>query len=293
MDLLRRVSNPLELEKLIQQLYVAKNKGSVDFSNLTNTQTKQIANALNNITGFAVRLHTYNLNSNNISRVPLKVTSPDLGDEVMIVKDTQNTEVKSFPLGSNPYVIKGGDLDLSSFDGTGKYLRVYTQIDNNNSYDTLFGTGTSNFKDYNFGTYNTGAYFQMSVENFGSPLQKTTNPYSVQIENNISEAFKLTMVAQYVTKILDSPSTQTYLTEQWQNWDYVYPYWSINMQGVSRNIKFELYALDAFGTPGNTQLVGNGYAYSGEDYSGNNWMGEMSPWNGYNTRNYKIVISYQ
>ena len=293
MNLLGRVSNPLELEKLIQQLYVAKNKGSVDFSNLTNTQAKQIANAINNITGFGVRLYTRNLDSNNISRVPFKVTSPDLGDEVMIVKDTQNTEVKFFPLGSNPYVIKGEDLDLSSFNGTGKYLRVFTQVDNNSNYHILFGNNSGNtFKDFNFGTYNTAAYFQISVENYGSQLQRAT-PYNIKIENNITEDFNLKMYAENAIQVLNKPQTQDYQTNHWQNWDYVYPYWSINMQGVSRNIKFELYALDAFGTPGNTQLIGNGYAYSGGDYNGDNWMGEMSPWSRYNTRNYKIVISYQ
>ena len=289
MNLLKRVTNPNELERIIQQLL--NQKGRVDFSNLTNTQTKQIANALNNITGFAVRLLTYNLNSNNISRVPLKVTSPDLGDEVMIVKDTQSTEVKFFPLGANPYVIKGGDLDLSSFNGTGKYLRVYAQIDNNNGYDTLFGTGTSNFKDYNFGTYNTGAYFQMSVENFGSPLQRAT-PYNIRIENNITEDFNLKMYAENAIQVLNKPQTQDYHTNHWQNWDYVYPYWSINLSGIDKNVKFELFALNAYGTPGNTQLIGNGYAYSNGNYSGDNWLNQIAQWNGYNTRDYKIVVSY-
>lgn len=291
MDLLRRVSNPLELEKLIQQLYVAKNKGSVDFSNLTNTQTKQIANAINNITGFAVRLNTYNLNSNNISRVPFKVTSPDLGDEVISVKDTQGTEVKFFPFGSNPYVIKGGDLDLSSFNGTGKYLRVFTQI-NNNNYQLLFGNNSGNtFKDFNFGTYNTGAYFQISVENFGSPLQRAT-PYNIRIENNITEDFNLKMYAEYAIQVLNKPQTQDYYTNQWQNWDYVYPYWSINLSGINKNVKFELFALNAYGTPGNTQLIGNGYAYSNGNYPGDNWLNQIDQWNGYNTRDYKIVVSY-
>lgn len=292
MKLLGRVSNPLELEKLIQQLYVAKNQGSVDFSNLTNTQTKQIANALNNITGFAVRLYTYNLDSNNISRVPLKVTSPDLEDEVMIVKDTQNTEVKFFPLGSNPYVIKGGDLDLSSFNGTGKYLRVFTLIDNDNSYQMLFGNNSGNtFKDFNFGTYNTAAFFQISVEDYGSQLQRAT-PYNIRIENNITEDFNLKMYAENAIQVLNKPQTQDYQTNHWQNWDYVYPYWSINLSGINKNVKFELFALNAYDTPGNTQLIGQGQAYNGGNYSGDNWLNQIAQWNGYNTRDYKIVVSY-
>ena len=293
MNLLGRVSNPLELEKLIQQLYVAKNEGSADFGNLTNVQTKQIANALNNITGFAVRNYSYSMDNYGITRVPFVISSPDVGTEPMIIKDNQSNEIKFFPLGSNPYVIKGGDIDLSSFNGTGKYLRVYTQIDNAVNYDTLFGTNTPAFKDFVFGTYNSGAYFQVSVEDFGSPLQRSTNPYSVEIVNNISESFKIKMQTTYATEYLNTPSNQTYLTKQYQNWDYVYPYWSIDLSGKNVNVKFELYALDINGTPGNNQLVGNGYAYNGGNYNGDYYMGEMTPWNGYNTRKYRIVISYQ
>lgn len=268
------------------------NKFNEIFNNLSNKQAKQIANAVGNITGFAIRNYSYNMNNNGISRVPFTINSNDYGSEEMIVKDNLSNETKFYPLGSNPYVIKGGDIDLSSFNGTGKYLRIYTQVDNNNNYQMLFGNNSGNiFKDFNFGTYNTAAYFQISVENYDSQLQRAT-PYNIRIENNITEDFNLKMYAENAIQVLNKPQTQDYQTNHWQNWDYVYPYWSINLSGINKNVKFELFALNAYGTPGNTQLIGQGQAYSGGNYSGDNWLNQIAQWNGYNTRDYKIVVSY-
>ena len=91
------------------------------------------------------------------------------------------------------------------------------------------------------------------------------------------------MYSQYYAEFLDSTTGSTVTTHQWQNWNYIYPYWSIDMTNETQGVKFELYHKET------NQLLGNGYAYPGGNYSGDNYMGQVS--NGYGTNNFKIVIS--
>ena len=271
MDLLRRVSNPLELEKLIQQLYIAKNKRSVDFSNLTNLQAKQIANAISNIQGFAIRKYGYNLG--NIS-IPLLIN----GVEKFNLNDTGNQEVKYYPTSDAPLTITCRE-DFNPPLNTGEYIRIYTQVDNGLSVDRIF---KSIPKDTLIGVYNTGAYFQQSKENFGSDLQVGT-PFNIEVVNNTTKSPKLKMYSQYYAEFLSSVTGSTITTQQWQNWNYLYPFWSIDMTNETQGVKFELYHKET------NQLLGNGYAYPGGNYSGDNYMGQVGPY--YSTNNFKIVIS--
>mgnify|MGYP003597265590 CR=1 FL=1 len=138
-------------------------------------------------------------------------------------------------------------------------------------------------KDTLIGVYNTGAYFQQSKENFGSDLQVGT-PFNIEVVNNTTKSPKLKMYGQYYTEFLSSQNGSTITTHQWQNWNYIYPYWSIDMRNETQGIKFEIYHKET------NQLIGNGYAYPGRNYSGDNWMGQI--YQGYSTNNFKIVISY-
>ena len=242
------------------------------FKNLTNLQAKQIANAISNITGFAIRKYGYNLG--NIS-VPLLIN----GVENYNLNDTASQEVKFYPNSEPPLTITCRE-DFNPTLGVGQYIRVYTQIDNNQTIDRLF---KSIPKGTLFGVYNTGAYFQQSKENFGSDLQAGT-PFNIEVVNNTTKNPKLKMYSQYYAEFLSSVTGSTITTQQWENWNYLYPYWSIDMTNETQGVKFELFHKET------NQLLGNGYAYHGGNYSGDNYMGQVS--NSYSTNNFKIVISY-
>ena len=241
------------------------------FLNLTNVQKKQIANALSDITGFAIRKYGYNLG--NIS-IPLLIN----GVEKFNLNDTSNQEVKYYPTSDAPLTITCRE-DFNPTLGTGQYIRVYTQIDNNQTIERLF---KSIPKGTLFGVYNTGAYFQQSKENFGSDLQVGT-PFNIEVVNNTTKSPKLKMYGQYYSEFLSSKNGSVITTHQWRNWNYIYPYWSIDMTNETQGIKLELYHKET------NQLLGNGYAYPGSNYSSDNWMGQI--YQGYSTNNFKIVIS--
>ena len=241
------------------------------FKNLTNSQAKQIANAISNITGFAIRKYGYNLG--NIS-IPLLIN----GTENFNINDTGNQEVKYYPNSDAPLTITCRE-DFTPVLNTGEYIRIYTQIDNQGSTDKLF---KSIPKDTLIGVYNTGAYIQQSKENFGNDLQVGT-PLHIEVVNNTTKNPKLKMYSQYYAEFLSSENGSMITTSQWSNWDYIYPYWSIDMTNETQGVNFELFHKET------NQLIGNGYAYPGGNYSSDNWMGQIGPY--YSTNNFKIVIS--
>lgn len=241
------------------------------FKNLTNSQAKQIANAISNITGFAIRKYGYNLG--NIS-IPVLIN----GTENFNLNDTASQEVKYYPNSEAPLTITCRE-DFTPTLNTGEYIRVYTQIDNQGSIERLF---KSIPKDTLIGVYNTGAYIQQSKENFGSDLQVGT-PFHIEVVNNTTKNPKLKMYSQYYGEFLSSKNGSMITTSQWNNWNYIYPYWSIDMTNETQGVKFELFHKET------NQLLGNGNAYPGGNYSGDNYMGQI--YNGYNTNNFKIVIS--
>ena len=269
MNLQERTRNRTEISKLIQGLYF---KVKNIFKDLTNEEAKQIANAISNIKGFAIRKYGYNLG--NIS-IPLLIN----GVEKFNLNDTASQEVKYYPNSDAPLTITCRE-DFNPVLNTGEYIRIYTQIDNQGGIDRLFKSipaGTL------FGTYTTEAYFQQSKENFGNDLQ-TGTPFHVEVVNNTTKNPKLKMYSQYYTEFLSSQNGSVITTNQWGNWNYIYPYWSIDMTNETQGIKFELYHKET------NQLLGNGQAYPGGNYSGDYYMGQIS--NGYSTNNFKIVISY-
>ena len=268
MNLQERARNRTEISKLIQELYF---KIKNIFKDLTNDEVKQIVNAVSNITGFAIRKYGYNLD--NIS-VPLLIN----GVEKFNLNDTGGQEVKYYPTSDAPLTITCRE-DFNPSLNNGEYIRVYTQIDNGPGIDRIFKSIPKNTL---IGVYNTSAYFQQSKENFGSDLQVGT-PFNIEVVNNTTKSPTLKMYSQYYVEFLSSQDGSTITTHQWQNWNYIYPYWSIDMRNETQGIKFELYHKET------NQLIGNDYAYPGGNYSGDNWMGQI--YQGYSTNNFKIVIS--
>lgn len=271
MGLESEIKNSDFSQKQLRYLRNLISRIKVGFDNLTNKQAKQIANAISNITGFAIRKYGYNLG--NIS-VPLLIN----GVENFNLNDTPNQEVKYYPNSEAPLTITCRE-DFNPTLGVGQYIRVYTQIDNNQPIDRLFKSVP---KDTLFGVYNTDAYFQASKENFGSDLQPGT-PFNIEVKNNTTKSPRLKMYSQYYVEFLSSITGSTITTQQWLMWDYLYVYWSIDMTNETQGVKFKLYHKET------NQLLGNGYAYPGGNYSGDNYMGQVGPY--YSTNNFKIVIS--
>lgn len=240
------------------------------FSNLTNLQAKQITNAVSNITGFAIRKYGYNLG--NIS-VPLLIN----GVEKFNLNDTGNQEVKYYPNSDTPLTITCRE-DFNPPLNTGEYIRIYTRVDNGSSVDRIF---KSIPKDTLIGVYNTGAYFQQSKENFGRDLS-FDSPFKIEIVNNSSKNPKLRIYSQYYSEEFASTNGSLITTSQWADWNWVYPYFNIDLTNETQGIKFELYHKET-----NT-LVGNAWVYPGNKYV-NGYMGSI--YHGYPTDNYKLVIS--
>lgn len=271
MGLESEIKNSDFSQKQLRYLKNLISRIKVGFDSLTNSQAKQIANAITNITGFPIRKYGYDLD--NVS-IPLIIN----GVENYNLNDTESQEVKFYPNSEPPLTITCRE-DFNSTLGVGQYIRVYTQIDNNQNIDRLYKSipaGTL------FGVYNTGAYFRALKENFGSDLQPGT-PFNIEVENNTTKSPRLKMYSEYYAEFLSSVTGSTITTQQWQNWNYLYPYWSIDMTNETQGVKFELYHKET------NQLLGNGYAYPGGNYSGDNYMGQVDPY--YSTNNFKIVIS--
>lgn len=241
------------------------------FAKLTNRQAKEIANAISNTDGFAIRKYGYDVG--NIA-IPLIINNR----EKFKLNETLGNEIKFYPLADDPYFIKVSENYNPNLNN-GEYIRLYTQIDNNQTFDKLYKTFT---KGDLIGKYTTGCYFQVSKENFGNDLQVGT-PFHIEVVNNTTKNPKLKMYSQYYGEFLSSKNGSVITTSQWNNWNYIYPYWSIDMSNETQGIKFELFHKET------NQLLGNGYAYPGGNYSGDYYMGQI--YNGYNTNNFKIVIS--
>lgn len=247
---------------------------------------QDIRNINNNSTQGAFRKILARLRKLDLSEILPKlypyflIANPVLinGTENFNLNDTLSQEVKYYPNSEAPLTITCRE-DFTPTLNTGEYIRVYTQIDNQGSIERLF---KSIPKDTLIGVYNTGAYFQQSKENFGSDLQVGT-PFHIEVVNNTTKNPKLKMYSQYYGEFLSSKNGSMITTSQWDNWNYIYPYWSIDMTNETQGVKFELFHKET------NQLLGNGNAYPGSNYSGEYYMGQI--YNGYNTNNFKIVIS--
>ena len=249
------------------------------FANLTNSQAKQIANAIANITGGFIRIYGYDSGQGiPLPNLPLLVN----GSETIVLKNTSSTEVKTYPVSEYPLQIKTKE-DMNLNLGNGKYLSIYAQVDGVYGVYKLLKNVV---KDTLIGNFQKDAYFQYTIQDFGSDLVEA-QPYNVTIENNTSFLPKVRMESQYAGTSEEVMSNGKVISfTPYQNWDYAYSYWGgIDMTNESQSFKMELRTNDA-----NNSLLGTGYAYAGNNYPNtNNWIGQIQ--NGYGTRNFKIVIS--
>lgn len=261
--LIKRVALIPEVQYLLEK---SKNL----FVNLSNLQAKQIANAISNIQGFAIRKYGYNLG--NIS-IPLLINNV----EKFSLNDTGSQEIRFYPETEGILSITCGENFTPQLN-RGEYIRIYTQIDNNQSYDRIFKTIPKNTQ---IGVYTTSADFQCSKENFGRDLD-FDSPFKIEIINTSSKNPKLRIYSQYYSEEFASTNGSLITTSQWADWNWVYPYFNIDLTNETQGIKFELYHKET-----NT-LVGNAWAYPGNKYV-DGYMGSI--YHSYPTDNYKLVIS--
>ncbi len=278
MGLESEIKNSDFSQKQLRYLRNLISRIKVGFDSLTNSQTKQIANAIGSITGGFIRIYGYNNGNGVPPNVPLLVN----GAETIILKNTNSTELKFYPNSEYPLQIKTKE-DMNLNLPNGKYLRIYTKVDNLYGVDNLFKNIT---KDTLLGNFAVDAYFQVSIENYGNDLVQA-QPYNITIENSTTVLPRIRMEAQYAG-IPDEVVTNGKVINvtPFQNWDHTNPYWGgIDMTNETQGIKLQLYTNDS-----NNILLGTGYAYAGGNYPNtNNWIGQIQ--NYYGTRNFKIVIS--
>lgn len=246
---------------------------------------KGIANAIALVDGFTFRLYV-ELSGSGINSIPVVITSGDGKVSNFSFKDTANQEIKYYPDGTPNYTVKGVNVDLSSFNGTGKYLRIYTETDSPYDYPILYGNNAQPFNENTvIGIYSTAVLFQVDIQDFGGPLSQAT-PFNVELVNNTTKTPNIDLYSEYYIKKISTAGA--YQTAHWQYWDYINPHWSLDMTNETQNIRFDLYAINYYGNPGYT-LIGQGWAYAGSNYQGNNWMGQIQD---YNTRYFKIEMNY-
>ena len=285
MNLLGRVSNPLELEKLIQQLYVAKNKRSADFSKLSNQDSKHIYNAINSIIGQYLRYDCYTSYNDVVN-----INSYDL---------LLNGEAKSFTQTNNQnqwYPVQStfengfnlvSNIDLSLLDKPGYYFYINYSDNSGNSGEKIFKTYTRGQQLLNFAGNIRQPYLSIQIQNFGQDITPVTQPYNIQIENLTSLVPKLNVQSTYFRDTFNGINGNKQ-ESPYSMWDYLYTFFSIDMTNETQGIKFELYEMEY--NPSNPQLKGTGFAYPGSNYQGDYWIGQM--YNNGGQKNWKIKISY-
>ena len=102
MGLESEIKNSDFSQKQLRYLRNLISRIKVGFDSLTNSQAKQIANAIGNITGGFIRISGYNNANGVVPNVPLLVN----GAETIILKNTNNTELKFYPNSEYPLQIK-------------------------------------------------------------------------------------------------------------------------------------------------------------------------------------------
>lgn len=243
----------------------------IDFASLSNSQARQIGNSIANITGLVVR---------KIGYLTGNITIPLIINEIenLNLDDTGGREVISYPDLKVPIKITFRENFTPILD-EGEYIVIKTQIDNYTIVDSLF---KSIAKGTLIGVYHTNAFLYCDKKSFGNDLQ-VRSPFHIEVVNTTTTNPKLYIYNEYYSEFLSSVTGSTITTQQWDEWNYVEPRWSIDMTHETQSVKIELYHKET------NELLGVNQAYAGHNYWKWNKIAEIS--NNYSTNNFKLLIS--
>jgi hypothetical protein len=257
---------------IIKEIQSLKCKIANLFNNLTETQAKQISNAMNNIMDTPLYYYAYNTENNVfkflIDETPLNISNT-LGNQRMF-----------YPIQEAPYTVKVAE-DSTPTLSFGKYIFIDGNFDGV-QYQKLSKTLV---KDTVLGTYSNSANMSVRIENIGQELI-VAQPFNIEIENNTSKNSIINAISQYYSKDFQLTDNIIVQTEQYTLWDYIQlQVKGFNMIGESQSIRLTVW------DNAMTQQYGSQTFNVGTDYSGGNYgFGYIYP-NGGN-RNFKLIVEY-
>ena len=238
-------------------------------SEVTEDKAIELANAISNINAPSIRLYGY-----NIPWVINLIT--DSGSDITL-KDTGGVEKQYYIKGQFPIIVKAKE-DFAPQLSNGEYIYISCG-DNQNGGNKIY---KSISKDEIIANFGSGAYLQLQKQNFGNDLI-FADPYNFTFDNQTTEDISFFMYAQYAGGPVSGNSA---IVDVYTNWDYVYPYWSVDLTNSSKNVVLELWKADM------SQRIYSQTAQAGNDYSGNNYLGQAR-FSNYSTRDYKVIAKYQ
>jgi hypothetical protein len=256
---------------IIKELQNLKCKVANLFNNLTETQAKQISNAINNIMSTPL-YYAYNTD-NNVFKFLIDET-------ILSVSSTSGNQRMFYPLHEAPHTIKVAE-NANPILSFGKYIFIDGNFDGI-QYQKLSKTLV---KDTFICTYNSSALINIRVENIGQEVI-LAQPFNIEIENNTSKSSTVNATSQYYAKNFPLINNTIVQTEQYTLWDYIQlQVKGFNMIGESQSIKLTAWNNTI------TQQYGSQTFDVGIDYSGGNYgFGYLHPNDG--DRNFKLIVEY-
>ena len=242
------------------------------FKNLTETQAKQICNAINNIMTQPLFYYAYNMEGN---------TFKFLVDETPFnISDTLGNQRMFYPLQEAPYTVKVAENANPTLT-FGKYIFIDANFDGV-SYQKLSKTLV---KDTILGTYSNNANMNVRIENIGQEVV-VAQPFNIEIENNTSKSSIVNAISQYYAKSFPLTDNTTVQTEQYTLWDYIqFQMRGFNMIGETQSIRITVWDSSM------TQQYGSQTFNIGSDYSSGNY-GFGYIYENTGNRDFKIIVEY-
>lgn len=257
---------------IIKEIQSLKCKIDNLFNNLTETQAKQISNAMNNIMDTPLYYYAYNT-ENNVFKFLIDETP-------LNISNTLGNQKVAYSLQESPYTVKVAE-SINPNLPLGKYIFVEGNFDGVN-YQKLSKSLT---KDTVIGTYSTSSNMSVRIENIGQELI-VAQPFNILIDNNTNKINTLILYSQYYSKSSPLTDNITVQTEQYTLWDWIqFQIKGFNMIGESQSIRLTVWDNSM------TQQYGSQTFNVGTDYSGGTYVfGYIYP-NGGN-RDFKLIVEY-
>lgn len=260
--------------------------GSGGITNISERDARILANAL-----FSPQGAKFTYYSNQIPGgvfLPVEVSQQGEPNQIINITNTNGQQKNLYMIGNPVYNARINQCPNPTLQ-VGEYLYLNWYRDQNNPQNDrqiLFGNNLGPLPaNFNLGDFNTDFYIDFSKQNFGQQLSYVST--DIEAINNSSVASSKILIqanGQYYKseayKVSEIPNGHI-ITNHFNIWDYIYPYWQVNMVGEANGngIKFELF-------DSNDVLQGTQYAYNNNNYQGWNWIGQV-----YGQRTAKVIIS--
>ncbi|MCQ4139118.1 hypothetical protein [Chryseobacterium sp. EO14] len=242
---------------------------------------KEAVIMINGLTSYNNGFLSYNEKSLADGKYSLIIKSKNEEDQIITISGNSNgtyDERIQYFFGSAPYLISINKIELEDLKEN-EYYYFYYQISQNILVQKLFGNNLPKVSDgFELGTLEGRRFsFQLQKQNFGQKINIVKTNIKFVNKTNISIQYRLD--SGFWSSIY---TDKDIITDHYDLWDYLSPYYKANLIGVEQSIECRLYNDDT------NELLITGYLYQGQDNNGN-WGGGSV----YGIRNIRIECSYQ